>query len=112
MFGSALGHGHIGAAAFSGCDGNGDNCTGGYLNPQHGFPGWSTYSTTFVAGATTETLSFLAAGSKEVPPFALVSDVSVTGVPERSTWAMMLAGFGGLGYAGFRSSRRKAAATA
>ena len=99
-------------SAFSGCDSNGDNCTGGYLNPELGFSGWSTYSTTFVAGATTETLSFLAAGSKEVPPFALVSDVSVTGVPERSTWAMMLARFGGLGYAGFRSSRRKAAATA
>ena len=98
-------------SAFSGCDSNGDNCTGGYLNPEHGFSGWSTYSTAFVAGATTETLSFLAAGSKQVPPFALISDVSLTGsVPEPSTWAMMLIGFVGLGYAGFRSSRRKAAA--
>ena len=36
-------------SAFSGCDSNGDNCTGGYLNPEHGFSGWSTYSTAFVA---------------------------------------------------------------
>jgi hypothetical protein len=27
-------------------------------------------------------------------------------VPEPSTWAMMLIGFGGLGYAGYRGSRR------
>ncbi len=33
-------------------------------------------------------------------------------VPEPSTWAMMLAGFAGLGYASFRSSGRKAVAIA
>jgi PEP-CTERM motif len=31
-----------------------------------------------------------------------------TAVPEPSTWAMMLVGFAGLGYAGFRASRRPA----
>jgi hypothetical protein len=31
-------------------------------------------------------------------------------VPEPSTWAMMLAGFAGLGFAGYRASRRTAAA--
>ena len=30
-------------------------------------------------------------------------------VPETSTWAMMLMGFGGLGFAGYRASRRTAA---
>jgi hypothetical protein len=33
-------------------------------------------------------------------------------VPEPSTWAMLLLGFAGLGYAGYRASRRAAAATA
>ena len=31
-------------------------------------------------------------------------------VPEPSTWAMMLVGFVGLGYAGYRGSRKKSAA--
>jgi hypothetical protein len=34
------------------------------------------------------------------------------GVPEPSTWAMMLLGFAGLGFAGYRTSRRTAAAAA
>jgi hypothetical protein len=46
------------------------------------------------------------------------SDLVVTGitfrststVPESSTWAMMLLGFAGLGFAGYRASRRPAAA--
>jgi hypothetical protein len=33
-------------------------------------------------------------------------------VPEPSTWAMMLIGFAGLGFAGYRASRRESAATA
>jgi hypothetical protein len=32
--------------------------------------------------------------------------VSLTAVPEPSTWAMMLAGFGGLGFAAFRRRGR------
>jgi hypothetical protein len=79
--------------------------------PSHGFSGWSTFSTTIVADSTSETLSFLAFGNLPVPPFALVSDVSLTGgVPEPSTWAMMLIGFGGIGFAAYRSRRRVAAA--
>ena len=36
--------------------------------------------------------------------------MTVTSVPEASTWAMMLAGFAGLGLAGWRASRKSAAA--
>jgi len=35
---------------------------------------------------------------------------AITSVPEPSTWAMMLAGFAGLGFAGYRASRRGVAA--
>jgi hypothetical protein len=34
--------------------------------------------------------------------------ITVSGVPEASTWAMMLIGFGGLGFAGARASRSTA----
>ena len=53
-------------------------------------------------------------GVKTADNFAadfVVSNVSVAGVPEPTTWAIMLVGFGGLGVA-MRGSRRKQAATA
>jgi len=85
--------------------------------PGKGFAGWFTPTHDFVATSTSELLSFAAfcnpasrgcAGT--VPPFALLDSVSITGVPEPATWAMMILGFAGLGYAGFRSARRKPAA--
>ena len=36
-----------------------------------------------------------------------VNGVAVSGVPEPSTWAMMLLGFAGLGFAGYRSSHKR-----
>jgi hypothetical protein len=39
-------------------------------------------------------------------------DIGASPVPEPSTWAMMLIGFAGLGYAGHRASRKSAAPTA
>jgi hypothetical protein len=33
--------------------------------------------------------------------------ITVSGVPEASTWAMMLIGFGGLGFAGYRASQSR-----
>ena len=81
----------------------------GYTLDGHQFSGWSTYTETVKATDTSETVSFLAYGNKPVPPFALVSDVSlIGGVPEPTAWAMMALGFAGLGFAGFRSTRRKA----
>jgi hypothetical protein len=39
---------------------------------------------------------------------SLLADVSVSTVPEASTWAMMVLGFAGLGFAGYRRARRAA----
>ena len=44
--------------------------------------------------------------TQALPVVSLVS--SVTTVPEVPTWAMMLVGFAGLGFAGYRTSRRTA----
>jgi hypothetical protein len=87
--------------------------TPSYDLPSQGFSGWSDGKLAFTANASSEVLSFLAHGNVQVPPFALVSDVSVSaGVPEPSTWALLLVGFVGLAYAGRRSSRRSAVAAA
>jgi hypothetical protein len=87
--------------------------TPSYNLPSKGFSGWSDGKLEFTANGSSEVLSFLAHGNVPVPPFALVSDVSVTAsVPEPSTWALMLVGFVGLAYAGRRSSRRQAVAVA
>jgi hypothetical protein len=74
--------------------------------PSHGFSGWQTFNGNIVANASTETLSFLATGNLPVPPFALVSNVSLTaGVPEPAAWTMMIVGVGLVGGA---SRRRRA----
>ena len=43
---------------------------------------------------------------------AAITSVTVTAVPELSTWAMMLAGFAGLGFAGYRRTKSDRAALA
>jgi hypothetical protein len=78
--------------------------------PSLGFSGWMYQTFTYTATSPSEVLSFFASGGPAAPPFALLDGVSLqaSGVPEPSTWAMLLAGFTALGYAGMR----KAAATA
>jgi hypothetical protein len=73
----------------------------------HGFSGWQTTTFDFFATGSSETLSFLSTGigGAAEPPFSLLDGVSLNSVPEPSTWAMMLLGFIGLGYAGFRRRR-------
>ena len=79
----------------------------------HGFDGWYYASGLVTADAVSDVLSFLAIGNLPVPPFALVSDVSLTGgVPEPSTWALMGLGFAGLGFAAYRRTKRNGSAFA
>lgn len=68
---------------------------------------WVQQTLTFQAAATSETLSF---HSMTNTPFgAAIDNVSIAaGVPEPSTWAMLLFGFAGLGFAGYRRTRVRA----
>jgi hypothetical protein len=70
-------------------------------------------SSTFNIGSsfTADSVSLNFAG--DIAPFVgarTIVDITTTSVPEPSTWAMMLLGFAGLGYAGYR--RRSALARA
>jgi PEP-CTERM motif len=66
------------------------------------------------AGESFNTISFFHFQSG-APNGSVVRDLSfevasgVSGVPEPSTWAMMLLGFAGLGFAGYRASLKRAA---
>jgi hypothetical protein len=81
--------------------------------PAAGFSPWQHYSTTFTYTGGGNILSFLATGGPSgQPPYALLDGVSLTavtgGVPEPTTWAMIVAGFVGLSFAA--RARRKLAA--
>jgi hypothetical protein len=78
----------------------------------HGFSGWMGASFDYTATSTSEVLSFMATGTSSVPPVALLDGVSLVMVPEPSTWALMVLGFGGLGFAAYRRTKRSAAAFA
>lgn len=81
-----------------------------YTLAEHGFSGWETSGGTFIASGTSQVLSFLAQSDTPVPPFALLTDVSVTSVPEPATWGMMIVGLAVVGAAVRR--RRQVLATA
>lgn len=72
-------------------------------NPEFGFTPWRFESFSFTATSTTATLSLLAYGTPiGQPPFALIDGISIDtpvpmAVPEPTTWAMMLIGFGVIG---------------
>ena len=55
-----------------------------------------------VVGTGSDTLQFISAND---PGWTYVDNVSVSGVPESSTWAMMVLGFTGLGFAGYRKTK-------
>jgi hypothetical protein len=75
------------------------------VSPQ-GFAPWEEYSTTFTWDGSGNSLQISATAiGNEIqttePAFVLLADVSLTAIvaiPEPSTWAMVIAGFAGLGY--------------
>lgn len=85
--------------------------------PSRGFSGWQRASFAFIATSAAETLSFVAFGNNTAQPFALLDGVTVSqplppgGVPEPSSWAMLITGFGGIGTM-LRRRRRSATGAA
>jgi hypothetical protein len=86
-YGVVFGSGAFGAEGFGGL-GDGNNTVGS--------PNFFTYFAFDGDGNSWEAASMDGAR------------ITVSGVPEASTWAMMLIGFGGLGLAGARASRSRA----
>jgi hypothetical protein len=90
-------------------------------NPSGGFTGWMTATLHFTATDASELLTLDGVGTclagscgeteSGAPPFALIDSVALN-TPEPSTWAMMLLGFAGLGYAGLRRRRQSAISVA
>ncbi len=80
--------------------------TGVLDDSSHGFTGWHYTEVDFVPTATTETLSFLAAGTPNgVPPFSLLDGITIVQVtPELST--LTLLGTGVLAICGLLRRRR------
>lgn len=75
---------------------------------------WQPYSFLFTANQALETLKFtsLASGDGPFSYGAALDNVTVSAVPELSTWAMMLLGFAGIGFFAYRNSKRAAIAVA
>ena len=79
--------------------------TGIYSNASHSSSDWMHEAMRFTAANTSEVLSFLAVGTPDgKPPFSLIDGVSMTEVPEPSTWLML---FTGLGLIAALARRRK-----
>jgi choice-of-anchor C domain-containing protein len=75
--------------------------------------GWTSNSFSFVALGSSETITFTSTSSADFSAFGPALDlVSVSAVPEASTWAMMLIGFAGLGLVAYRRARRTTPAIA
>jgi hypothetical protein len=64
--------------------------------------------TGYFTGSGSDTIMFT---FRNDPGYLSLDAVSVTFAPEPSTWAMMLLGFAGIGYAGYRRSQSSAAAS-
>lgn len=78
--------------------------------PQAGFAPWQKQQLSFTATAVSQVLTFLAVGTPGgAPPISFLDGVSVAGVPEPAMWAMMVSGFGLVGFAARRRSNVVAA---
>ncbi len=75
--------------------------------PQGGTGPWELQKLSFYATSVSQKLTFLAVGTpRGAPPISFLDGVSIN-VPEPSTWAMLIAGFGLVGAA----ARRRRTAT-
>lgn len=66
--------------------------------------GWQTFSFNFTSNTAIQNLTFASSG--ESPWGPAIDNVSVSAVPEASTWMMMLIGFAGIGFITYRRARK------
>ena len=72
-----------------------------------GASAYQAYTFTLGVGTGTDTITF---NGQNNPSYNTLDYVSVVASPEASTWVMMVLGFAGLGFAGFRARRSAVAA--
>ena len=78
-----------------------------------GFSGWMQDTFYLEADSSTDALAFLAFGNVQLPPFALISDISMVDAPEPAAWTMLGIGVAGLlGAARLRRSKARQPVTA
>lgn len=79
--------------------------------PQGGVGPWEKQTFSFTASATSQVLKFLADGTPGgAPPISFLDGVSLqAAVPEPATWAMLIVGFGAVGFASRRRRQTVAA---
>ena len=81
--------------------------SGPYGSSYSGVPGpWERYTLSFTPTST----GLATIGLVDTSLAYSGNDFSIANVPEPKTWAMMLAGFAFLGYAGYRARRSAVAA--
>jgi hypothetical protein len=74
---------------------------------------WATFNYSFLAPTTADyTLSFVFTSGATPSKDLLLDGVSVSSVPEPSTWAMMILGFCGLGFMAYRRKQNGSAFSA
>jgi hypothetical protein len=78
---------------------DGTTVAGSYVGGATSFSG---YTFALGAGTGSDTITFV---GQNQPSWNTLNNVSVTAVPEISTWAMMLAGFSALGFASYRRNK-------
>ena len=86
-----------------------------FIQENNAEPGgsWGAETTsTAPAGQLAAQFNILSPGAWTIMPEQLAFNLTFTPVPEPSTWAMMILGFAGLGFIGYRASHKSAAVTA
>jgi len=71
-----------------------------------GISGWTFVNLTADLESGKLLKGFQIYGETPGPAYLDDFDIGVSGVPEPSTWAMMLLGFAGLGFAGYRQRQK------